>query len=579
MKGLFSFFLTFFTISYSLFAQNPIYDWAGSVIGGSSTQVYSLTVDDNGNVYSAGLCSGFIDIDPEPGVVTPPNDLGSEGFVQKLDANGTLQWYFMVGENTSNYARILQVSVGKSGNILALGEFYGTIDFDPGPGVVVLDASPNGNALGGFLLTLDPAGNFLSVVQVVPAWAFDEDDNENLYFTGRFSGSIDRDPGPGVQTITSLGSFNSYAYCLDQQRNLKWFRHFETAGSFSSWDVAADGQGNSWYTGHFGGTVDCDPGPGSTLLTSEGRSDVFVVNLDAQGQLVWGESAGGTNTDEAQAIKIDPQGNIVIGGTMGSATADFDFGPALVTLSNPLEGTSQFFVAKYTSTGDIVYAKSMGLVFSSRTKDRIDVDAYGQVYATGNFYNEVDLDPGLEVDLRNPSGAVDQFVLKLNANGSRAWVTTVGGTTNDDQVSGTNIAVSQSGDVWTTGTLRGTIDFDPGPGVATIQEGGSSTANNISIFKLKQVIFPVSAGQDLSPSGDGIQPYPNPSNGWVSLELESQAGAGEIHVCDMEGRLVKVVPLPATNRFDVELPAAAGVYFLEVMGDNKTYPPVKVIRL
>ena len=37
--------------------------------------------------------------------------------------------------------------------------------------------------------------------------------------------------------------------------------------------VAVDGSGNAYITGAFSGTVDFDPGPGTTNLTSVGTSD------------------------------------------------------------------------------------------------------------------------------------------------------------------------------------------------------------------------------------------------------------------------------------------------------------------
>jgi hypothetical protein len=47
--------------------------------------------------------------------------------------------------------------------------------------------------------------------------------------------------------------------------------------------VAVDGAGNTYTTGYFQGTVDFDPGVGVSNLTSNGNPDVFVLELDTNG--------------------------------------------------------------------------------------------------------------------------------------------------------------------------------------------------------------------------------------------------------------------------------------------------------
>ncbi|MCP4785811.1 MAG: hypothetical protein GY878_19890 [Fuerstiella sp.] len=72
-------------------------------------------------------------------------------------------------------------------------------------------------------------------------------------------------------------------------------------GSGSSdygYSVAVDSSGNVYTTGKFYGTVDFDPGAGTTNLTSNGGTDVFVSKLDSSGDLVWAKSFGDTAQNE-----------------------------------------------------------------------------------------------------------------------------------------------------------------------------------------------------------------------------------------------------------------------------------------
>jgi len=60
-----------------------------------------------------------------------------------------------------------------------------------------------------------------------------------------------------------------------------------TSGFEEGYSVAVDSSGNVYTTGYFEGTVDFDPGAGTTNLTSNGNYDVFVSKLDSSGNLVW----------------------------------------------------------------------------------------------------------------------------------------------------------------------------------------------------------------------------------------------------------------------------------------------------
>jgi uncharacterized protein (TIGR03437 family) len=105
----------------------------------------------------------------------------------------------------------------------------------------------------------------------------------------------------------------------------------------------------------------------------------------------------------------------------------------------------------------------------------VAVDGSGNVYTTGFFEGTVDFDPGLGVF--NLTGAddagLDVFVSKLDSAGNFVWARQMGGSSflfADD--SGRGVAVDGSGNVYTTGLFRGTLDFDPGAGVFNLAGRG-----------------------------------------------------------------------------------------------------------
>jgi hypothetical protein len=93
-------------------------------------------------------------------------------------------------------------------------------------------------------------------------------------------------------------------------------------------DVALDAAGNTYVVG---GALSTDLLPGSPVRAYGGnaKEDAFVAKLDTNGQVVWWTFLGGPGPDRGFAVDIDPNGDVVIG---GSAAKDFPVTPgALLT--------------------------------------------------------------------------------------------------------------------------------------------------------------------------------------------------------------------------------------------------------
>lgn len=105
--------------------------------------------------------------------------------------------------------------------------------------------------------------------------------------------------------------------------------------------------------------------------------------------------------------------------------------------------------------GNFVWAKAMG--GNSRVSaNGITVDAAGNVYITGTFLDTADFDPGSGVFNLTSNGGADIFISKLDSNGNFVWAKAVGGNESDG---GNSIAVDSSGNVYTTGYFRDTVNF------------------------------------------------------------------------------------------------------------------------
>src|SRR5674476_671097 len=131
--------------------------------------------------------------------------------------------------------------------------------------------------------------------------------------------------------------------------------------------------------------------------------------------------------------------------------------------------TLLFFSSLQAQNVSLVWAKNMGGA-SDDYVNSIAVDASGNVYTTGYFLGTVDFDPGAGTYNLTSAGGYDIFISKLDASGNFVWAKNMGGASDDR---GTSIAVDASGNVYTTGSFRGTADFDPGAGTYNLTSAGS----------------------------------------------------------------------------------------------------------
>lgn len=373
----------------------------------------------------------------------------------------------MGGTGGNNEGKSIAVDV--NGNVYTAGTFTGTADFDPGPETYNLTTT--GVAI--FVSKIDANGSFIWAKQFCTNSATDVnsiavDSNGNVYTSGNFFQTEDFDPGTGIYNMTPNGSQNVFISKLDPSGNFLWAKQIGGPNTNLGRSMTVDDYGNVYTTGFFVGTTDFDPGSGIYNMTAGNNVDMFISKLDASGNFVWAKQIGGTVMNP-KAIAVDESGNVYTTGGFQSGTVDFDPGPGIYNLSCSVLGN--YFVLKLDASGNFIWAKQQ----TSNDGQSIGVDKIGNVYTTGLFAGTVDFDPGSGTYNMTSTGGI--FVSKLNASGNFLWAKQIG----EGDVSVSNLAVDANGNIYTTGTFKGTVDFDPGSGTYNMS---SITVNDIFIFKL-----------------------------------------------------------------------------------------------
>lgn len=298
------------------------------------------------------------------------------------------------------------------------------------------------------------------------------DASGNIYATGRFSGTVDFDPGAGTTNLTSAGVLDTYITKVDAGGNLIWARRVGGPNDDYSFDVFVDESGNVYIIGAFSGTADFDPGAGTFNLSSAGLfiDDIFVLKLDTGGNLAWARKIGGADFDFGRSITVSAAGNVFTTGSF-RGTVDFDPGPGTSFLTSA-SGGNDIFISKLDAAGNFVWAKQLGGT-GNDIGYAVTVDDAEKVFTTGSFSTTADFDPGPSVFNLTEVNNGDIFISKLDATGSFVWAKGMGGTSSDV---GHSIQVDDNGNVYTSGFFHTTVDFDPGPGTVSLVSFGFNDA-------------------------------------------------------------------------------------------------------
>lgn len=360
--------------------------WAFS--GGASTP-FSIAVDASQNIYTTGHFSALTDFDPSfLGETSFEADLSPDMYVVKLDHDGHFQWARHIAE-VADTARIkpASIAVDNNGNVYITGEFFGTVDFDPGAGNFNITAVGIEDEFGtvddAFICKLDANGDFIWAGSISSEFHskgtdIQVDEDGNFYVVGYSDGITDLDPGSANLPMTL--PMSGFICKFDPNENLVW-GHQMADHYILPQSIALDADGNLYTTGSFGISVDFDPGPGTYFMGPNGGGDIFISVFDNDGNFSWAQKSGGAGNEIGVDIAVDPGTlNIFTTGTF-TGTADFD--PSIALWTEVSHGEWDGFLQKWgtcTPTGSAQQAETCNQYFWPET---------GGTYTSSGVYRNI----------------------------------------------------------------------------------------------------------------------------------------------------------------------------------------------
>ena len=373
-----------------------------------------------------------------------------------------------------------KIVLDNNGNIVEVGQFNGTADVDPGPGIHNL-VSAGGQDV--FIVKLDASGNYLWSYNIGSsggevAGDVQCDGNGNIYITGWYSGQVDFDPGPNATVLSSFsGTQDLFILKLSSSGTFLFAKSIGGSGYDAGNNLTLDSLNNIYVSGNYLNTVDFDPGAGVANLSSNGIDDFFVLKLDSQGNFVWAKSFGGIGNEYAFDIRAG-NGGVVVTGLINSIT-DMDPGPAVYNLTPSVFNS---YVLKLSYSGNLIWAK---LLFGNANNyiTGLAFDHASNVLVCGHFGGgNVDFDPGPAVyTLSEFSGNQSSFVLKLDPSGNFLLA---GKWSGNGNLYCNDIQSDDSSNYYVGGAFNGLADFNPGSGVYSLSSKDTTGKGDAYLMKL-----------------------------------------------------------------------------------------------
>ncbi len=444
---------------------------APDLFKGTVSPIHTGEIGDEGRVYRGEISNEFGTPEGEYPILARVQDRYEDKNLGEIDAwqIGTVKvgpkngWALTWGAGDRDAC--WDIALDESGNIYAVGQFGGTVDFDPGPGEDIHTAEGD---KGAFLCKFSAEAELIwaRTWGRACANAVSLDESGNPSVAGVFWGPVDFDPGPGTEEREALGfQPDVFVSRFDSEGGFQWVgtwgRDYLVDGAN---DVASGGMGALYITGYFSGMVDFDPGSGTEQRQSNGEEDAYLVRLDNYGQLEWVNTWGGEGgvsgglDDEGWGVAVDESGGVYAIGNFHTTT-DFDPGPG-VEERTPL-GDEDAFLVKFGSQGGFRWVRTWGgLLYASASS--VDVGPDEGVLVAGAYKATVDFDPGPEIVERSTNGSADCYVSLFDTGGrfEQVWTWQC-----SSDSAPTEIKADESGSVFLTGLFMHSIDLNPGTGV------------------------------------------------------------------------------------------------------------------
>ncbi len=396
-----------------LLAFSLVYVNAQSWIGSnkiSCTQSFieiSSTINSNGEILSYGYFEGTLSSSGGQSITSYG---GRDYYLIKFLSNGTVDWMKNFGSTLSDYV-FGGVSVSSGGDILLTGGFLGNFKYSP------TDSIESSGSFDIFLLGLNDSGDVIWARNAGQGASFQlpttlgSDESGNVILAGLFIDSIN------IYNELSLYSNKSYADYFygafdPTNGNVKWLKQISSLNNSNSKINDIYGDTNSYlFTGVFADSVGFED---DTIVAYNNKNDVHLFASDSTGTISWIRTIRGAGDEFSYAILKDDEDNVYVSGYYNSDTLLVDANASSVNEIIGNHGSFDLFIAKYSSSGDLTWFKTMGGKYEDKTFNMEFFDE--KIWISGYFEDTLNWG-GISL-ISEGLGDVDMFTGALDKDGN-----------------------------------------------------------------------------------------------------------------------------------------------------------------
>ena len=256
---------------------------------------------------------------------------------------------------------------------------------------------------------------------------------------------------PATETVSGMpivltndygDNFDMIIVKHNQNGKAEWAQNIGVETSSCLYGITEVSNGEYIAVGDFGGYIGGNiiiPGDKTAngeeiTLIGNGSSDMLILKIIEGGQIEWAKGIGGNRGDRLKDVTKTQDGGYIATGYFNSdiieiSRRETDNGLP-IRLSNSGNNTSDGIIIKYTSSGQIEWAKSVGMAQADELNGVKEIQDDGYI-AAGFFTDEnlvipaKDTKGGTEIILTN-NGSIDGMIIKYTLDGQVEWAKSIG---------------------------------------------------------------------------------------------------------------------------------------------------------
>lgn len=266
------------------------------------------------------------------------------------------------------------------------------------------------------------------------AYSVASDNSGNIFLTGltQSTNFPVQDAGTFFQGVAN--SSEVFVLKFDNNGSRLWATHYGGSFAEWGYSITTDNSGNIFVTGHTNSTNFPVQNAGTFFqgTFSGGDSDVFILKFDNNGNRLWATYYGGSANDMGYSIAADNSGNIFITGRTRST--NFPVQNAGTFFQGTNAGSEDAFILKFDNIGNRLWATYFGGSGSESvfTFNNLAITSCGKVYMYFETTStalpiQSPCDAGGYFGNTYNSGYRDIFLILFSNVGNLLWSTYMGG--------------------------------------------------------------------------------------------------------------------------------------------------------